>query len=230
MEITAQHFEQFREIVNRFKDTTNFPEVDKWKSFTDDDYWIKVVTQISEVGNSLPGEKLNNSKECKARINYDRLNTLSSADEISTEIQWVLEKIGVRFQNKALDACLYNYHFFANNGSPKAYFTKLSTLESEIEKVNKLARDLKYFRHKSARDFLLALGMAVDLLAFDVRLQKIFKLLKLDLPPKFCDNAKKYREVEAALIQQVCRKLEITGAQLDRILFRNYDQIIKQLT
>lgn len=92
-----------------------------------------------------------------------------------------------------------------------------------------LIREVHFFGPKSASDFLLGLGLADSLLAFDVRLLNL--LIDLwGLDPVWRERVHHldlYETLEAEVITLFCRPLEISPVALDRLLFYGYPALRK---
>lgn len=85
-----------------------------------------------------------------------------------------------------------------------------------------MQRSLQYYGNKGARDTLIELGLAENCMALDTRILGVLKKVGVKVVP---DDI--YREIEKELIRKVATPLGISGALLDRILFQNYDRILK---
>ena len=86
---------------------------------------------------------------------------------------------------------------------------------------NELMRRNTYFKLKSASDFMIEVGLSHDVIAFDTRIVNILKK-HFDLNvsvDKVQGNKDIYESIEDAL-RQSCGVLDISLAQLDRLLFR----------
>lgn len=231
MFISAVQKKHFKTIIDNFSKTTGFPERNTWRTWDDNFIWIKIVTQIVEIGTSLPGKKLLSNKHLHEEINFFRLKEASEEKEVQSQLTNVIKAIGVRFRSKAVEYCIHNFNFLVQNyDSPKTFIETVDRFETDLDKARKVALHLKGFSHKSSRDFLISLGLAENLIAFDSRLSDIFKALKLSTPKGYCKSAKKYAAVESVLLKEICFPNQITGAQFDRILFRNHQTIINMIT
>jgi hypothetical protein len=69
------------------------------------------------------------------------------------------------------------------------------------------------------------LGLARNVIALDVRLLNLLKLVGVRVPSKVRTDEATYKQVQDALLRQVAKPAGINGVQLDRILFNNYYQI-----
>jgi hypothetical protein len=80
------------------------------------------------------------------------------------------------------------------------------------------------WKNKSARDTLIELRLAENCMALDTRIFGVLKKIGVFVSPKDI-----YVQVEKELREKVASPLGISAALLDRILFRNYKDILKRL-
>jgi hypothetical protein len=76
---------------------------------------------------------------------------------------------------------------------------------------------------RSQCDWLKDIGFAVTLMPFDTNVKKILKELGIRLTDE------NYEEVEDVFIRKVCPKLQILPSQVDKIFYRNSNQIVELL-
>ena len=120
-------------------------------------------------------------------------------------------------------AAVRNFRKLTVRDTPKKFFDRVAKCRSEDEKIAMLQRELVFFGNKSARDSLIELRLAENVMALDARIYGVLRKVGVRLSP---DDI--YRQIEKELIQKVAAPLGMTGALLDRVFFRNYDQILKQ--
>ena len=73
----------------------------------------------------------------------------------------------------------------------------------------------------------MGLGININTLAIDIRIQNIFKHFGLALPNAAGLNKKNiYDAIEKEIIDKICTPLKIEPVRFDRILFQNYSKII----
>jgi thermostable 8-oxoguanine DNA glycosylase len=87
----------------------------------------------------------------------------------------------------------------------------------------------KYIKSKSARDFLMDLGLVRDAIAIDVRMQNVLKKIGINIPEGIKSNPKLYDKVEEELLLKVCKPLNLSGVEFDRMIYNNYDKIKEML-
>jgi hypothetical protein len=92
------------------------------------------------------------------------------------------------------------------------------------KKIGALRGTLKGYGNKSARDTLIELRLAENCMALDARIFGVLKKVKVKVSP---DDI--YEQIEKELREKVAGPLNIKAALLDRILFRKYADILKQL-
>jgi hypothetical protein len=79
---------------------------------------------------------------------------------------------------------------------------------------------------KGARDFLTTgFGLVKDHIALDSRILNVLHLVGVKIPARGKLNSTKYDALERMLLEQVCRPLGVSGADLDQLLFKNYRDI-----
>jgi hypothetical protein len=79
------------------------------------------------------------------------------------------------------------------------------------------------WKKKPVSDWLKDIGFAVTLMPFDTNVKKILKELGIRLTDE------NYEEVEDVFIRKVCPKLQILPSQVDKIFYRNSNQIVELL-
>jgi len=107
-------------------------------------------------------------------------------------------------------------------GGPRRFFERVANHKTEMERIQALQGSLKYYGNKGARDTLIELGLAKNCLALDARIAGLLEKLGARVPQPI---GRQYQQIERELIHRVAKPLGLSGAQLDRILFQNYDSI-----
>ena len=98
----------------------------------------------------------------------------------------------------------------------------------ELDRVYFLMDNLNFMKNKSARDFLMNLGMNQNTLAIDIRTQNIFQHLRIAFPNQAAfGNRAVYESIEESIKDGICKPLRIKPLQFDRILYQNYFKILK---
>ena len=96
--------------------------------------------------------------------------------------------------------------------------------KTELERIEGLRKSLQFYGNKGSRDTLIELRLAENCMALDVRIFGVLEGVGVKVSP---DDI--FRYVEEELIRKVARPLGITGGQLDRILFKNYNELLQDL-
>jgi hypothetical protein len=233
--ITASQRQAFQRIKQHFSIPV-LPSKDAWQDASNDDVWIRVVSQVVVVGNASPADKLW-SQPIRKRIGWRSLTALSEA-KAKKAIWSVLRDIGTRYCGKQSGSCRKTAALMRNleclrefpNG-PKGFLKEVATLNgSSLGKIKFVAKHLSYIKHKGARDFLTTgFGLIQDRIAFDTRILGVIRQIGVQIPDGVQADAALYEEFEQLLINEVCKPLGISGAQLDQLLFVNYDAIMDML-
>jgi hypothetical protein len=117
------------------------------------------------------------------------------------------------------------------HNSLQGWYNHLAHYEGEgveRKRVAFLMQHLKFMKNMSARDYLIGIGLNWNTLAFDIRIQNIFRHVGVPFPvPGLLASAQLYDHIEHQIIQKVCVPLGIEPVALDRILFQNYSRIIR---
>ncbi|MBL8678369.1 MAG: hypothetical protein JNK05_04350 [Myxococcales bacterium] len=204
----------------------HFTPVDRWKSCSDADLWRAVVSQVCVVGSSARWEQLADSGDL-ALISIEALSPLS-AEQRGSAIHGVLRKHGIRYVTdeprscKKTQALVANFEFVQHCGGAQSYLGRLAALPDDAARVKRIRRDFEYIAHKGARDFLITFDLGRSLIAFDVRVLNVLEAAGVKAPADVQSNNESYEQLQSALLERVCGPAKITGAQFDRILYRNY--------
>ncbi|MFC1799704.1 hypothetical protein ACFL2Z_02190, partial [Candidatus Eisenbacteria bacterium] len=73
---------------------------------------------------------------------------------------------------------------------------------------------------------LIDLGLIENAIAFDVRVINVLEFCGIEIPEDLASNEEAYRELEAELIEKVCRPAQVPGCVLDRVLYQKYGEIV----
>jgi len=120
-----------------------------------------------------------------------------------------------------------NLNFLANyDRGPTGYLNELSLL-NENKRIERVMRDLSYIKLKGARDLLAELGLAYDVIALDSRILSVLRSFGADVPKETPTDEREYKVIQQALLSHVCEPLGLTGVELDRILYWNYQDLRK---
>ncbi|MFB0544104.1 MAG: hypothetical protein ACETVN_00185 [Asgard group archaeon] len=205
------------------------PELGEYARLNDDDLWLKMVIQFCVMGGTRMFDNLMRNETAfsgfKKEIGLNKL--LSIKKDRVKRIETVLKNYkATRFyskQAKKIDDILKEikvvdkgHVVLLDRLSHKQDF---STIRKELRKRN------KYFKLKSASDFMINVGLSHDVMALDTRLVRILKDhfgLNIDVR-KVQRNKKIYESIEEA-IREACKEIGISLAHLDRIFFKYSDK------
>lgn len=115
-------------------------------------------------------------------------------------------------------------------GGPRGFIAHVATLKGpSIEKIDFVVKRLSFIKNKGARDLLTTgFGLVKDHIALDTRVVGALKHLGMRIPEGYASNPKIYARVENDLLKKLCEPLNMTGAELDQLLFYNYADIKKR--
>lgn len=238
LNISHASIDRLRSILDKYLSRIEvIPKENNWKQKTNDELWLDIFTQVVVVGKSSPAEKLKENKY-KQMIAYEKLKTINNDNNVSTIINEVLRSIGARYASKDIARCsktkalVHNLELFKSypNG-PKDFFNYLEGItddDYERKRIEYVINHLKYVKNKSARDLLMELGLVRNTIALDVRVVNILRHIGIDIPKGYENNTKLYAEIEKDIIEKICVPLKLEGVQLDRLLYRSYNEIISK--
>lgn len=230
--VSQTQLKAFRAIRDAFPATERIPPPGSWRKSTSDDVWIRTISQVVVVGRAEPAKRLW-EPSIRRRISWKKLSQIPIATA-RREVWRVLREINARFAGKTITPCRKTKAIMKNRavlmaypGGPKSFLRDAATAEGgDAARVAFVAGHLSYFKDKGARDFLTSgFGVLRNSIAIDSRIRNVLAHVGIKLPSKKLSKAQ-YALVEQTLLDQVCKPLKITGAQLDQLLFRNYDQIM----
>ncbi|OGC95899.1 MAG: hypothetical protein A2W25_16420 [candidate division Zixibacteria bacterium RBG_16_53_22] len=237
MAVPNHVIEYLRNTALDYKERTapHFPKAHAWRELNNDDIWKLTIYQVAVVGNSSSYDRLINSNEAQQKLNFEYFCTLDT-EECRLTINRMLRCHGVRYASAEMKKCrktssiLKNFIFLRQfDGGPIGYTKFLETLNDDRSKISRVEHDLCYIKLKGARDLLAELGIARYLIALDYRILTILAKLGVSYPQSIKTNKLQYLSLEDELLQHVCLPIGITGVELDRILYWNYNEIIARL-
>jgi hypothetical protein len=240
MKISKKELKAFERIIERYKGSTEIPKKHDWKTMDNNDLWLRIVSQINVVGGVEGNDRFWENNDLVKRISLNALKKTKTDKELSSTINSVLREAAIRYVSADIENCnktkslVHNYKFIENQkGGLRGILLSLSAIKgkaAELERVSFFtdSKNFMYLKNKSARDLLMGLGMNRNTLAIDIRIQNIFSLHGITLPDqKGLNNKQIYAETENEIIEKICRPLSIEPIIFDRILFQNYDSILK---
>jgi hypothetical protein len=237
--IEENHLQIFETIKRLFLSKTEVPEKDNWKAQTNNDIWLKLITQVIVVGSSTPAHRFNNSPDLKKQVSYNKLLEIENQEELELIINRVLRAVGTRYASFDISKCRKTKALAHNltilkdfKEGPKGLLTKLSEFKeknSDQERIRYLMKNFKYLQSKSARDYLMELGLIQNAIALDVRIRTILTKVGISPPKGFENNHRLYDQIEKDLLNHICVPLELSGVEFDRMLYQNYENILTML-
>jgi len=236
MHVAKKHIERFKLISDTFLKTTDVPKPNNWKYLSNNDIWLRFITQVMVVGSSAPAERFMQNSKLKRSVSYNKLSKIEDKKCLEKKINNVLREVGTRYASQSSEKCKKTQALVHNlkvlkkfKGGPKTLLQRISKFKGRNESKRKakyLMKIFKYIKSKSARDFLMGLGLTSNAIALDVRLQNILKnKVGLDLSEGIASNPELYDKTEQELLSKVCVPLNLSGVKFDRILYQNYDKI-----
>lgn len=236
--------QELHEGLQRLKASTQLPQPG-WAWAFSHAAWRRIVGQICAVGSSRSWEALD------APGVWEELSVRRIRQEEGAAPQYVhrvLARLRVRYCSPAKGTSARADAIAANAASAivadaEGRVHLLEGLRSEVGEPledgqfshpqacaarSLLVGRLRFFGPKSASDFLLGLGLADSLLAFDVRLLNLM-INHLGWNSSCrgeVGNLRRYEQLEAEVTQALCQPLGITPLHLDRLIdfcdrFRN---------
>lgn len=237
MKITSEHISKFERIKKQFLKLTSFPKLHDWKKWSNDEIWYQLVTQVIVVGGSSPATKLDKRPDLLKSISYAKLSKLENEDEIKKLINHALREVGARYASNNITRCRKTQAICHNlkilkrfKGGPKGLLRRIDEFAGGNEAKRKIKYFMKIFRYiksKGARDSLMEFGLIRDAIALDIRVQTVLRKTGIKVPQGLENDSGKYDRVEKELLEKICRPLGLSGVQFDRMIYKNYDNILK---
>jgi hypothetical protein len=236
LQITKKQLGIFNTIVSAYREITTVPEFGRWKKFDNNELWTRHVAQIIVVGSSAGADRFYANPKFAQMVNFETLRDLNGSNLVNN-INLALRNAKVRYASSDLKKCMktraivHNFQFINEQKNALLgiikMFAKLKGEDCEMERVNYFIDNLKFMKNKSARDYLMGIGMNRHTLAIDIRIQNIFEHLGVTFPnANELGNKNVYCEIENKIINAICRPMEIEPIVFDRILYQNYKKIL----
>lgn len=229
--VTATSARRLQAAVNQFKKSVPVPAVGKWQKLSDAELWAAVLGQIAVVGGEKSGHLLKVEIADNLDDWYQSLKESATTSARLKSIHRTLRKAGVRYVTDSAESCRksqsasHNFELLEAYGGPTQYFRALSGVPEEAWRIGIVSDEMQYIRSKGARDLLIGLGLAENVIALDSRLQTVLKKTGISVPSDLASNRGKYKSLERELLEKVCKPCSISGAHFDRILFSKWKEI-----
>jgi hypothetical protein len=235
LNITRDHLTKLELIEQRFLGNTCLPEPDKWKDLCNNEIWLRVIGQVMLVGSSSPADNFSKNSDLQKIVYYEQLLKIKDDEnQLKRVIHEVLRKVGTRYVSASVEKCrktkalVHNFKVLSEyRDGPIGFLKEISRLSTDKEKIKYVMSKFKYIKSKGARDFLMDLGLVRDAIALDVRLQNVLRKIGIDIPEGIKSNPKLYDMVEEELLSKVCKPLNLSGVEFDKMIYQNYDKIMK---
>jgi len=238
LKVTDKHLDLFRNITKKYKSRTYVEKKDRWKKLSNDQLWDKLVVQVMVIGSSDGYDRYEERPDLQKIIKFTNLLKLNDESVIAKKINFVLREAGIRYASKSLNKCnktqalVHNFKILKKTKNNLAgILERISVFDganADLRKVKYLMKIFEYIKSKSARDFLMGMGICTNTIAIDIRIQNIFKRAGLKIPTTALNNQSIYDTVEKEIIKKICKPLGIEPVKFDRILYQNYDSILEE--
>lgn len=217
------------ELLNKIKKyltphltKTELPKLGYYSSLSDEEIWLRIVTQFCVMGGARKYLKMNEQKLSEFRDNM-RLDKLLGKGKELSHVSEILKE-ATRFpdkQAKKIVDLLTNQNVIKRRRIVLLH--NLSHKKNSYEDIRSklIERMHPHFKLKSASDFMIKTGLSNDVIALDTRivgvLQKHFHL-SVDVN-KVQKSKEIYISIERSL-RDACKRLDLSLACLDRALFK----------
>jgi hypothetical protein len=232
LELSETQVSTLAAAVRPFLDTRAAPP-GVWRGWDEERIWWTVVGQVAVVGSSAAWERIQQDAAAGNELAWTALRALDDRAALRA-IHAVFRRHGVRYvsadasKDRKSEALVCNLRVLEAAGGPKQYVAALSELPDEMSRVENVRRDLGYIKDKGARDLLISLGLACDVVALDARISRVLRALGVSIGAGSI-SASAYRSAEHAL-RAVRPKLGVSSlSHLDRILYRHADAVVAAL-
>jgi len=239
MKITKKELKVFKKNIDDYINITEIPKPNNWKKLDNNMLWLKIVGQINVVGGVKGNDRFWQRNDLIDIINYEKLKDEKTDVEIAKDINYVLREAGVRYSSSNIEKCsktkslLHNFKIIRSHKNEiieiLQNLSKIQGEGAELERAMFFVRNFMFIKNKSARDLLMTLGINRNTLALDIRIQNIFKEFGIEFPNQAgLSSWKTYTETEIEIIEKICLPFKIEPIIFDRILFQNYEKILKK--
>jgi len=239
LKMNEDHLKRFERIRERFLSKTKVPEENNWKSWTNNEIWSHMISQVIVVGGSAPANRFEKNPQLQEQVSYENLLKMDDKKELEKIINRVLRAVGTRYASSDISKCRKTRALVHNFGIMKSFeagpkgllerLLKFEGINSDKRKIKYLMKIFKFIQSKSARDYLMELGLVRNAIALDIRIQNILKEIGIDIPEGLENSPELYDSIEQKLLMQICKPLGLLGIEFDRMLYQNYKAIMEML-
>jgi uncharacterized protein YajQ (UPF0234 family) len=239
MKISKEHVNKFKQIKALCFKKTKFPKANNWKRMASNEIWLDFIRQIIVIGGAAAAQRFSDRADLQKLVSYGRLSSLEDRMEIKKAINHALREVGSRYACKDIRRCKKTHALVHDlkilqgfKGGPKGLLKRVA----EFTGTNATKRRIKYFmkifkggsiQSKSTRDFLMGHGLIKDAVAIDIRIQNILRKVGIRVPKGVQSKPNIYDYAETEILNKICKPLQLSGVELDRMLFQNYDKIME---
>jgi thermostable 8-oxoguanine DNA glycosylase len=222
VEVTGEDSRKITCIVRELKQTTCLPKYGLWKGMNPEQLWEKIIAQFCAIQGTKEWKELKKRDyDYRDFIKEVRLDNLVKKEDRLAFLRYLFERYRPhRYVNKIpvmIDRFLNNQNVLEKGKF--VLFDGLQNYDSEDDTRDFLVRNCFGLGMKSVSDFMIEIGMAKTLMAFDTR---IIGLLRKHFGLKIETNSipdTLYKKLEEEL-RGVCRNLDLELSLLDRMLYR----------
>jgi hypothetical protein len=191
------------------------------------------------VGGSAPAEKFERNPKLQNVVSYEKMVKTYDKKELEETINGVLRAVGTRYASSDISKCrktralVHNLEIMKSfKDGPKSLLDRLSKFEGisgDKRRIKYLMKIFRFVQSKSARDYLMELGLVRNAIALDVRIQNVLKEVGIDIPKGLENSPELYDSIEQDILTQICKPLGMLGIEFDRMLYQNYKEIMEML-
>lgn len=239
LRINEEHLKKFERIKKHFLSKTKVPKENNWKLWTNNEIWLHLITQVIVVGGSAPAEKFERNPKLQNVVSYEKMVKIDDKKELEETINGVLRAVGTRYASSDISKCRKTRALVHNLGimksfkdGPKGLLERLSEFEGisgDKRRIKYLMKIFRFVQSKSARDYLMELGLVRNAIALDVRIQNVLKEVGIEIPKGLENSPELYDSIEQDILTQICKPLGLSGIEFDRMLYQNYKEIMEML-
>jgi len=239
LRVNKNHLEKFEKIKERFLSKTKVPKENNWKSWTNDEIWLHMISQVIVVGGSAPANRFEKNPQLQKQVSYENLLKIDDKKDLEKTINRVLRAVGTRYASSNVSKCrktralVHNFEVVKTfKTGPKGLLERLSEFEgasSDKRKIKYVMKIFRFIQSKSARDYLMELGLVKNAVALDIRIQNILREAGIDVLKGLESSPELYDSVEQEVLAKICKPLGLCGVEFDRMLYQNCKAIMEML-
>lgn len=237
-DVDQRRMEILSGIVSRYYGGTKdrFPVPGKWRSMGDEDLWKHLIRIIIAAGKSAPSYNLVNSDDFRHFTikEMKRYQSLHGTDGLITNIHRIMAGYNVRYCSPLKDRSIKAAAIVNNLNNPVIIEDTKFRLMDRIADFRNDPRfyiidNVEMYGMNSSSEFLIEVGYTKDYMALDTRLRRVFSIVFDKDFRKAISTKDEYLRFEQEFRDEICPKLNVKPAELDSIIFWNYDSILKDL-